>query len=202
MGEYSGSPKTWPPLGLPQGSVRALLTLIVMAVVLTNLTRGRTTDFLWIQALLVAMAHYFATRRLVSLPASAIAELEEKKVIEAERHPLFLPRYSIRLIIIAGFVSVAVYLYQEGRLLEARTIGLLGMIFAYLIGTLSRGVVQLFSRRRKTPLRPLWGDLRALLVLGAVIVAALPEFLDMPYQMPHEMLTVALGLVLFYFGMR
>ena len=37
MNELESSPKTWPPLGLPTGSVRALLTLIVVAVVVTTL---------------------------------------------------------------------------------------------------------------------------------------------------------------------
>ena len=34
MNEFEGSPKTWPPLGMPTGSVRALLTLIMVAVVM------------------------------------------------------------------------------------------------------------------------------------------------------------------------
>jgi hypothetical protein len=36
MQEFEGSPKTWPPLGLPTGSVRALLTLIIVAVVVAK----------------------------------------------------------------------------------------------------------------------------------------------------------------------
>ncbi|MDX1970846.1 MAG: hypothetical protein SFV23_27010 [Planctomycetaceae bacterium] len=202
MDEFSGSPETWPPLGLPQGSVRALLTLVVMAVVVSNLAQGRETDVLWVQALLVAMAHYFATRRRVALPGEVLARLEQEHIIRTERHPLYLPRYSIRLIIVATFVSLAVYLQREGKLYEPRTLALLGMIFAYLFGVLSRGVVQFIQRNRQTPPHRLWADLRALGVLAAVIIAALPEFFDSPYHMPHELLTIALGLVLFYFGMR
>jgi hypothetical protein len=203
MDEYSGSPKTWPPLGLPQGSVRALLTLIVVAVVVSNLARGRETEVLWVQTLLVALAHYFATRRIVALPNEVIERLEQDKVIEQERHPLFLPRYSIRLIIVASFVGVAVFLFREGKLFEPKTVSLLGIVFAYLLGTLIRGVTQWLHRRRTAPPHHLWADLRALAVLGTLLVVAIPEFMDpKPYQVPHRMLEVALGLVLFYFGVR
>jgi len=202
MDEYSGPPKSWPPLGMPQGSVRALLTLVVLAVVTSNLAQDRKTDVLWVQALLVALAHYFATRRSVGLPANVLARLEDEGVIPPERQPLFLPRYSIRLIIIATFVGLAVYLHREGRLFETRTMTLLGMIFAYLFGALLRGFLRLLHRGRETPPHHLWADLRALTVLAVVIAAALPEFLNVPYHLPHELLAVALGLVLFYFGMR
>jgi hypothetical protein len=203
MDEYAGSPRTWPPLGLPKGSVRALLTLTVVAVVVTDLARGQDTDVLWKQTLLVALAHYFATRRIVALPGDVIERLEQERVIEQERHPLFLPRYSIRLIIVAAFVGVAVYLYRERKLFEPRTVSLLGIVFAYLFGTLVRGVTHWLHRRRTTPPHHLWADLRALAVLGTLAVVAIPEFVvPAPYHVPHQMLEVALGLVLFYFGVR
>ncbi len=44
MNEFASSPKSWPPLGLPTGSVRALLTLIVVAVVVTKLALDRPPD--------------------------------------------------------------------------------------------------------------------------------------------------------------
>ena len=65
--EFAGSPKTWPPLGLPTGSVRALLTLIVVAVVVTKMVFHRPPDSIWIETLLIALAHYFTSRRFVSL---------------------------------------------------------------------------------------------------------------------------------------
>lgn len=200
--EYAGSPKAWPPLGLPQGSVRALLTLLIVAVVVSNLARGRDLDPLWVQTLLVALAHYFATRRLAALPPDVFRRLERERLVEGERHPLFLPRYTIRLIIVASFVGLAAFLYREGRLWEPKTISLLGIVFAYLVGTMIRGLTEWMNRRRARPPHHLWGDLRALIVLGALLVVAVPEFFAAPYQVPRELLDVALGLVLFYFGVR
>ena len=82
--EFEGSPRGWPPLGLPIGSVRALLTIIVMTVVMTRLVRDLPVDVLWIQTLLIALAHYFTSRRFVTLPPDVIARLEQDGVIERE----------------------------------------------------------------------------------------------------------------------
>ena len=94
MDEFEGSPKSWPPLGLPTGSVRALLTLIVVAVVVTKLALHRNLDELWVETLLIALAHYFTSRRFVSLSPAVLQRLENEGVIEKERQPLYLPRNS------------------------------------------------------------------------------------------------------------
>ena len=60
-----------------------------------------------------------------------------------------------------------------------------------------------FRRFRTTRPHHLWADLRALVVLGTLAVVAIPEFVEPPpYQVSHTVLEVALGLVLFYFGVR
>jgi hypothetical protein len=84
MQEFEGSPKTWPPLGLPTGSVRALLTLIIVAVVVAKYALGQDLDVLWIETLLIALAHYFTTRRFVALPPQVLQRLEQEGVIAQE----------------------------------------------------------------------------------------------------------------------
>jgi hypothetical protein len=202
MKDYEGPPQTWPPLGLPEGSVRALLTLIVVGVVVSNLARGREVDPLWIQTLLIAFAHYFAARRNVTVSDQVLDRLEREGLIEPERHPLFLPRGSIRLLIVAAFAGLAFYLHREQRLWEPRTLSLLGILAAYLLGTLVRTVSRWVHRRREEPVHRMWGDLRALLVLGVLIAVAIPEFMDPRPEIYPQMREVAVGLVLFYFGVR
>ncbi len=202
--EFEGSPKGWPPLGMPIGSVRALLTLIVMAVVISRLARGQEFhDALWIQALLIALAHYFTSRRFVSLPPDVLARLEQDGILENERHPLFLPKNSIRTLIVLAFVGLAVYLYRENRLFNNQmALGLLTLIFAYLLGSLAHAVGKWFNRRRVTPPSGTWGDIKAMTVLIILILAAIPEFLDQPLRLPDIFHQVALGLMLFYYGSR
>ena len=202
MNEFEGSPKTWPPLGLPTGSVRALLTLIVVAVVVTKFALGRTLDELWIETLLIALAHYFTSRRFVSLSPAVLQRLENEGVIEKERQPLYLPRNSIRTIIVGAFVGLGIYLFREGRLFELQSVALLSMVFAYLLGTIVRGVSSWLTRRRALPSSGTWGDIRAVIVLGAMLTVAVPEFMFAEPLFSPLVHRVALGLTLFYFGSR
>lgn len=200
--EFEGSPRTWPPLGLPLGSVRALLTLIVLSVVIYRLARGLPVDVLWTQTLLIALAHYFTARRFVTLPPDVVARLEDEGVIERERHPLFLPRNSVRTLIVAAFIGLAIYLHREGRLFRTDAMSLLCLIFAYLLGTVTRTVSGWFNRHRSSPPTGTWGDIKALFVLIVLILAAIPEFLEQPLGLPPVFHQIALGLMLFYYGSR
>lgn len=206
MAEYEGSPLTYPPLGLPSGSVRALLTLTCVAVVVANTARGVPLDVFWIEALLIAMAHYFTTRRFVNLPPGVLAQLERDNVIERESHPLFLPRGSIRTLIIVSFVGLGWYLYQNDRerLMSTPVITLLALVGAYFLGAIVRGLTGFWTRVRRRPPSRWWADLRALIVLAAVAAAAIPELLGAGNVYPQQEIVrhVALGLMLFYFGSR
>jgi hypothetical protein len=201
MQEFEGSPKTWPPLGLPTGSVRALLTLIIVAVVVAKYALDQDLDVLWIETLLIALAHYFTSRRFVALPPQVLQRLEQEGVIARERQPLYLPRNSIRSLIIASFVGLGIYLYREQRLLEARSVALLSMVFAYLLGTIVRAITGCFTRRRLRPPSGTWGDIKAIVVLGALLAVAVPEFVA-GVELPPVAHRIALGLTLFYFGSR
>jgi hypothetical protein len=202
MEEPKGSPKNWPPLGLPAGSVRALLTLTILAVVVTTYVRDRELDVLWVETLLIALAHYFTTRRFVALPPEAMRRLQEEGVIEDERHPLYLPRGSIRTIILATFAGLAYYLSREGRLHEPRVVTLLGIVSAYVLGAIVRGVTGWFQRRRTSRPSRFWADARAMIALGALALAAIPVFFDEAQLFSPELHKIALAIALFYFGSR
>ena len=202
MSELEGSPKSLPPLGMPAGSVRALLTLMVVAVVVLELSRGREVGILWIETLLIALAHYFTSRRFVALSPVVRRRLESEGVLQEERHPLFLPRHSIRTLILGAFAGLAVYLHREGRLWDVQAITLLGIVFAYVLGAVVRSITAWFGRWRTGPPSRLWADLRAVVVLAAVALVAVPVFVGVADFPPIAARKVALGLMLFYFGSR
>jgi len=202
MNEFEHSPKTWPPLGLPTGSVRALLTLIVLAVVVTRTVLRRSPDPLWIETLLIALAHYFTSRRFVSLTPAVRQRLEQEGVLAQERNPLYLPKNSIRTIIIGTFFGLGIYLYREPRLVTPEAVALLSMVFAYLLGAIVRSISDCFARRRSQPMTGVWGDIKALIVLGALVLATVPTVFDIGMSFPPLVDRIALGLTLFYFGSR
>ncbi len=147
-------PSSRPPLGLPNGSVRALLTILIVAVVIAQVARGQLVSTLWTETLMIAPAHYFSTRRFIKLPPELIHQLEAAGAVETELHPLYLPNRSIRIMIFAAFGGLAVYLYAQGRLFDSGALSILGVVFAYFFGTIARMATSLVDQRQANPRRP------------------------------------------------
>jgi hypothetical protein len=200
--EPEGSPKYWPPLGLPVGSVRAILTLFIVSIVTLSVARGSKLDLVWTETLMIALAHYFTSRRFVSLPPEVLARIQKEGVLEREGNPLYLPRHSIRLLIIGAFVALGVFLYRQGRLWEPRAVSLLGIVAAYALGAIVRNIGTWLGSRSGRQTSAWWGDLKAIVVLVAVAVAGVPELISMPELLPPMTHNIALALMLFYFGSR
>src|SRR6185312_3622916 len=87
-------------LGLPAGSIRALLTLMTVGFIIVQTARGRRISLLWFESLIIVLAHYFAHRRFVALSPALIQKLTAEDLLEDEPHPLFLPRHSLRTVIV------------------------------------------------------------------------------------------------------
>jgi len=191
-----------PPLGLPVGSVRALLTLPIVAVGIVQVARNRDLEPLWIETLMIALAHYFTSRRFINLPGDVIRRLEVEGHVEAEGNPLFLPRYSIRAVIVLAFGGLAVYTYQQGRLFDLRTLSILGVVSAYLLGILVRSLKNWWFKGRAPRSVAGWEDLKAAIVLLVLLTTAGAYLWDRPDLVPNQLRNLTLGLVLFYFGSR
>ena len=191
-----------PPLGLPKGSVRALLTLLILAVVIVQVIRGATVEPLWIRTLMIALAHYFTSRRFISLPPEVIRRLESEGYLEEERNPLYLPRLTIRLVIALIFIALAAHLYKEDKLFQPQALSLVGVVFAYLLGTVFRGLLDLWPGWRQSGAGRGWEDLKALVVLVVLAITATVYLFDRADLIPQHARPIPLGLVLFYFGSR
>lgn len=189
-------------LGLPAGSVRAILTLLIVAVVIVEAARGREVGIVWSETLMIVLAHYFSSRRFLDLPRAVIRRLEEEGHLEKEAAPLYLPRHTIRGMIILAFVGLGVYLYREGRLPGSPAVSILGTVAAYFTGVLCKAALDWWRSRRGCGPSALWADVKAWLVLGFVAVTATFYFVDRPQLLPAQVQNATIGLVLFYFGSR
>lgn len=197
------NPLVRPPLGLPSGSVRALLTLLVIAVVVVETVHGHTQKLegLWSETLLIALAHYFTSRRLIGLPRNVRERLEDEGHLPRESNPLFLPRHSIRLMIVLAFAALTYYVFG---VLHVRHIAevppILITVWAYMLGTFVRGILSwLYGSGEPSGL---WADIRALAVLLLMLGTAIPFFLGHGEMVPETVRNLALACVLFYFGSR
>jgi hypothetical protein len=162
-----------------------------VAVVIVQVVRGQEIDLLWAETLMIALAHYFTSRRFINLPPEVIRRLAEEGHVETEANPLFLPRHSIRLILILAFGGLAVYLYRENKLFESQALPILGVVFAYLLGIVA-GIRHFRG----------WEDLKAIVVLLVLLFTAGACLANRPDLVPNHLRNITLGLVLFYFGSR
>ncbi len=191
------------PLGLPRGSVRALLTLMIVAIVCIQVARGDPLDLLWTETLAIALAHYFTTRRFVDLPPELVHRLQAEGVLPDEPAPLFLPGHSVRGLIILAFLGLALYLQRGGRLQESQALSVLALVGVYLLGVVFNSLRRLINRNdRSSRPRRLWDNLKAVATLTVLVVTLLAVLLDRGDVLPPNWREVTLGLVLFYFGSR
>ena len=195
-------PSSRPPLGLPNGSVRALLTILIVAVVIAQVARGQVVSTLWTETLMIAPAHYFSTRRFIKLPPELIHQLEAAGAVETELHPLFLPNRSIRIMIFAAFGGLAVYLYAQGRLFDSGALSILGVVFAYFFGTIARMALHWWTKGKQTHAVRGWQDIKAIAVIAVLAFTAALYLFNPGHPPPTGLRNTTLGMVLFYFGSR
>jgi hypothetical protein len=195
--------------GMPAGSVRALLTLIIVAVVIVESMRGVELSAFWTETLLIALAHYFTTRRLVDLPKTVLLRLQDEGHIERDAHPLHLPRHSIRLLIVLAFAGLGAYLQHYDRLIrdgrlafEDPAVSVLITVGAYSVGMLTRPILDWWKSIVGDRRLYWWDDLKAIVVIAVLVVALSGRFVFPDRLVPGGFQNLALGLVLFYFGSR
>lgn len=190
------------PFGLPNGSVRAFLTLLIVAVVICQVVRDRDIEPLWIETLMIALAHYFTSRRFLKLAPDVIRRLETEGLIEIEAQPLYLPRHSIRALVLLAFLGLAIYLYLEHRLYETQALSILGVVLAYLLGIVASGILTWWTKGRQTEAVRGWRDIKAAVVMLVLLYTAGAYLLDRTDLVPPQARNLTLGMVLFYFGSR
>ena len=125
-----------PPLGLPTGSVRATLALILSGTLWYMILKELPPPPILIDSALLVVAFYFGVRS--SAPVAPVTGPPAPGATIV-RQPLFLPRGFVRSILAAGFLGVIAYVaYRDGAMPQALLL-ILQVIVSYAIGyTFSR----------------------------------------------------------------
>ena len=215
----SGEPDTRDPVatphwsaiyafGLPAGSVRALLTIGIVgsAAALTALVPSKAVPDAFRDLTFLILGHYFALRRGAEEP------------MQPGPGPLFLPRGTIRFLMMIGYIAViAILLSQRQEPFNPRTtpgVYSLIIITGFLLGTMLSFIASRIWTRGRYPKR-IWSDLRAALVLIAALILILlvwndnyVEFLPKIREGTTPPITsegvrhILAAIVAFYFGAR
>lgn len=197
-------------LGLPSGSIRALLAILVFATVWALLLirpSEEIPNYLG-DLLFIIMGHYFAARRRVQ---------DDQ---DPGPPPLFLPRGSVRLLLLAGSIAVAVLLFRRGQLTALdQNPGVVALLLVggFLLGVGMNTVMTWWRERGHRPPRFVEdlravvslaaGGLLAFLVLNHVFLVLPPASIDtqlltwvhLGHLRPEQILAAVVG---FYFGSR
>ena len=159
--------------GLPSGSIRAILGMIIFGSIWIWIVRFpglEVPDYLQ-NLMFIILGHYFASR------ANPHPDLE------AGPPPLFLPHGTIRFLILAGFIAVPILLHRRGELVVRHPNGdpqlQKGFVTLFLVGGFLLGVViqkiQSWFSDGKLPSRRV-EDIRALFSLTAALLFVLLLF--------------------------
>jgi hypothetical protein len=172
-------------LGLPAGSIRALLALLVFgtALGLLALRPGQEIPDYLRDLSFIIMGHYVASRRRAA------------QVVEPGPAPLYLPNGSIRLLLIAGTIAVGGLLYSRGQLTSPGTHP--GVVTLWLLGGFLLGVAinalwnRILGQDRHAP--RIVEDARALVSVAAAVVLVLLVWNRLYAVIPPERIDQALA---------
>jgi hypothetical protein len=200
-------------LGLPAGSVRALLALGVLGymwlLVLFPGPEGKSLlaqqqasqAFIYLQFLMVLIIAHFFTAHGQSIGP------------QTGRSPLGLPRGSVRLILLAGYLGMAYYLYTTKPAFQLPQTGpvllqLVVLLTAFFLGHFLTVIVRFVSLGRLPAWFQdvqAWFALLGLLLLGVVVIVRVVINKSLPTEQQLDLDTteaILAGIVGFYFGAR
>ncbi|MFX0039531.1 MAG: hypothetical protein ACFFCY_09260 [Promethearchaeota archaeon] len=143
------------PLGMPRGTVRALLAIMLVAFPFWNIIRGKEIPSLIVNIIFIVVAFYFEARRSeherlkqiineVKNPDTVFEDLRK------EKKPLYLPKYSVRflLVLMLLIVQIMIILQPTFSFQVTNTLtDLLLIIVLFIIGASFRSIFQ--SREKK-----------------------------------------------------
>lgn len=193
--------------GMPAGSVRALLALGILgsAAALAALHPNLQIPDAFRDLMFLILGHYYALRRTAGEPA------------EEGPPPLSLPKGTIRFVLLAMFVAVAVVLFQRREPFNPQAtpaIYTLIVVAGFLLGIVtSKFVGGLWSKGRRP--KRIWIDLRAVVALLAAIMLVILAWNESYHFLPlrresgprppitaEGIRHVLAAIVAFYFGAR
>lgn len=182
------------PLGLPKGSVRALVGLSLASCFWILAIAGRDVPQQLFRLILAVTAYYFAFRVRLKAAGSRYFDPAAESV-----DPLYLPGGCVRGLLAAGFVIAATAVYVQGRLGQPEFLEFFVLLGGLVAGSYFRKALK--AGQGTAPHNAL-GHMKA---LGVLLVAATLFYLYLSGA--HATVPVWIPLLLscvvtFYFGSR
>jgi hypothetical protein len=145
------------PLGMPKGTVRALITLMLVAFPFGYMISGNDIPGLIVNVIFVAVAFYFEARRSEYDKLQQIVnEIKSSETVTLEEHkewkPLYLPKYSVRIFLIVLLITFLTIDWYGGTPINFAVtntiLDLMIIITLFIVGAIFRSIAKI--RERKT----------------------------------------------------
>ncbi|MFX1280575.1 MAG: hypothetical protein ACFFA3_14455 [Promethearchaeota archaeon] len=135
------------PLGMPRGTVRALITLMIVSFPLGYLITGEEIPGLIINSIFIVVAFYFETRRSEKEKLTEIVEelkgsdfiIKEMK----EKKPLYLPKYTVRISLVIIIIVIIIIKMLKPKFVFQQTNTLADLLLIlgfFIIGSFFRAI--------------------------------------------------------------
>ncbi|MFG0252826.1 MAG: hypothetical protein ACF8NJ_08140 [Phycisphaerales bacterium JB038] len=184
------------PLGLPRGSIRALIALLLAATAWLLIFLGRDLPLDLFTLILTIIGYYFGYR--TKAKDAGDRYLDPESVSE---RPLYLPSGTIRFILIVGFGLAALVLARRHGFELRQNVQFFLILAGLVLGHLfARFMGRIELTRLHTVIRHVKGVLGLLATLTLVVLFALG--LDLHESIPPLAVTLLASVVSFYFGAR
>ncbi|MCB9643294.1 MAG: hypothetical protein H6728_09485 [Myxococcales bacterium] len=193
MTEQTQPPKKRHPLGLPRGSVRAILALSIFGSVMALLLLERLVpQGLWLVNYTI-LGYYFTMRRGNDVPTA----------VDPEASPLHLPRGTVRWLLLLGFAGTAAWLvWQQVQhskaVYEHAAFFPMCSLASFFLGLAIRGI----TPSKEGSLGRLIGDVRAFLAIAAAAIVVMVSLFNLQFPGATVATNMSLIFIFFYFGSR
>ena len=147
------------PLGMPRGTVRAFITLLIVTFPFGYLLTGDPIPPLIINAIFIVVAFYFEARRSghdklrkivneIKNPALVTLDLREEN-----KKPLYLPKFTVRfsLVVILVLIQIMIFLSPSISFNTTNTLAdVLIIVSLFIIGASFRSIVNFREKKNIT----------------------------------------------------
>lgn len=143
------------PLGMPRGTIRAIITLMIVLFPFTYIIWPAQIPSEIISSIFILVAFYFEARKGEDYTLKIIAEVKNpEKAAEEKRKtmlPLYLPKYSVRislLIVLVIYYLIDIFVQNISLELTNTLIDILIIAILYFVGTFFRAIGQVWHKKK------------------------------------------------------
>jgi hypothetical protein len=140
------------PLGLPEGTIRGLLALVVVSFPFTFFWRDEPVPSIVSNMVFVIIAFYFEKRSHGTPIKEVLAQIsEEKKKITRDQLPMYWPKYTVRslLIVLVIVLFINSYLVTNPMPPVINTfVDIIAMVGSFIIGMAGHSIeIRMFKHK-------------------------------------------------------